>query len=75
MGEKLFILQTKRGPVLAQRITRGKNKGIRILYGLEKQVKIKKNSTFYEPAEKTVKANLRENIRKGIRFAMATARR
>lgn len=72
MGDKLFVMQTRRGPVLAQRVTRGKNKGIRILYGLEKQVKIKKNSTFYEPIEKVVKGRLKQNIAAGIRFAMAT---
>ena len=74
LGDKVFVMQTKRGPVLAQRITRGKNKGIRILYGLEKKVAIKKNSTFYEPAEKTVKANLKKNIDAGIRYALATAK-
>lgn len=72
LGAKAFVMQTRRGPVLAERVTRGKNKGIRILYGLERRVKIRKQSTFYEPIRKVVKSNLRENVRKSIAQALAT---
>ncbi len=74
LGPKVFVMQTRRGPVLAQRITKGRNKGIKVLYGLEKQVAIKKQSTFEDPIRKVVKSNLKPNIAAGIRFAMATRR-
>ena len=74
LAGKAFVLQTKHGPVLAQRITRGKRKGLIILYGLEQKVRIRKQSTFYEPIKKVVSRRLKDNIRDGIRHAFATAR-
>jgi hypothetical protein len=74
LGAKVFVLQTKHGPVLAQRISRGKRKGLIILYGLEKSVRIKKQSTFFSPIEAIVKRNLDKNIKAGIQKALATAR-
>jgi len=74
LAAKAFKLQTKHGVVLAQRLKRGKRKGLIVLYGLEPSVKIKRQSTFYEPIEKAVKDNLRQNIAAGIRFALATRR-
>ena len=74
LGAKAFVMQTRRGPVLAERVTRGKNKGIRILYGLEKRVKIRKQSTFSEPIRKTVDRKLRKNINDSIAQALRTMR-
>lgn len=74
LASKAFILETKKGPVLAQRLMKGKRKGLIILYGLEKTVKIKKRSTFHEPIQKVVKSNLKDNIRTGIAMAFATAK-
>lgn len=74
LGSKAFVLQTKKGPVLAQRITRGKRKGIIILYGLEKKVKIRKQSTFYEPIEKAVKRRGQKYIEDSIADALRTMR-
>ena len=74
LASKAFILETKKGPVLAQRLMKGKRKGLIILYGLEKTVKIKKRSTFHEPIKKVVKSNLSDNIRNGIKMAFATAK-
>ncbi len=74
LGAKVFVLQTKRGPVLAQRLTRGKRKGLVILYGLERTVKIRKQSTFREPIEKVVKRRLVGNVRDGIDHALRTMR-
>lgn len=74
LAGKAFILETKKGPVLAQRLMKGKRKGLIILYGLEKTVKIKKRSTFHEPIKKVVKSNLNDNIRAGIKMAFATAK-
>ena len=71
-GKNTFVLDTKRGPVLFQRLTRGKRKGLVALYGLEKSVKIRKQSTFYEPIGKVVKDQLNKNIREGIARAFAT---
>jgi hypothetical protein len=75
LGAKVFVLQSKHGPVLVQRITRGKNKGLRVLYGLERRVRIRKRSTFYEPIERTVKRNLNRNVINGINRAFATMRK
>lgn len=71
-GKNTFVLQTAHGPVLFQRIKRGKRKGIVALYGLEQSVRIKKQSTFYEPIAKVVKQKIGGNIRDGIAKAFAT---
>jgi hypothetical protein len=70
-----FVMQTKNGPVLAQRISRGKNKGIKILYGLEKSVRIKRVSVFYEPIDNIVRRFLNSDIRDGVSFALKTMRK
>jgi len=74
LAAKAFVLQTKKGPVLAQRLIKGKRKGLIILYGLEPQVKIKKRPTFRVPIEKVVKSNLKSNIAEGINDAIRTMR-
>lgn len=74
LAAKAFVLQTKHGPVLAQRLVRGKRKGLIILYGLEPRVKIRKRSTFREPIEKVVSRHLKDNIRNGIANALRTMR-
>jgi hypothetical protein len=74
LGDKVFVLKTKHGPVLAQRISRGKRKGLIVLYGLEKSVRIRKQSTFYAPIQAVVKRNLDRNIKAGIERALATAK-
>jgi hypothetical protein len=71
LGAKAFKLMTKRGPVLAQRITRGKRKGLIILYGLEKSVHIKKRPTFYGPGQAAVNKFLERNVNKSISQALA----
>lgn len=83
-----FVLQTKRGPVLFQRlygnragkftarkIKRG-GTGTQIvpMYGLEGSVKIKKRSTFYEPIRKVCEKRLAEEVREGIHNALRTMR-
>jgi hypothetical protein len=72
LGSKAFVLQTKHGPVLAQRITRGKRKGIIILYGLERKVKIKKVDVFEKPIEKVVGRRGQRIIEQSIVEALAT---
>jgi hypothetical protein len=72
LAGKVFVLQTKKGPVLAQRITRGKRKGVVILYGLEGSARIRKQSTFYGPIKKVVERQLNKNIEAGIQKALDT---
>jgi hypothetical protein len=74
LGAKAFVLQTKHGPVLAQRISRGKRRGLIVLYGLEQNVHIKRQSTFFEPLKKVVARRLQTNINAGIDRALATAK-
>jgi hypothetical protein len=74
LGSKAFVLQTKHGPVLAQRITRGKRKGLIILYGLERKVKIKKVDVFEKPIEKVVGRRGQRIIEQSIVEALATMR-
>lgn len=74
LGGKAFVLQTKKGPVLAQRITRGKRKGLVVLYGLETKVRIRKRPTFAEPIEKVVKRRGERTIGESIDQALATMR-
>lgn len=69
-----FVIETKKGPVLAQRLKRGPRKGLVILYGLEDSVPIKKESTFYEPIKDTVRKHLTEEIRRGIDYAFRTSK-
>lgn len=74
LGGKAFVLETKHGPVLAQRITRGPRKGLVVLYGLEPSVRIKKRSTFNEPARKAAKQHGPRFINEGIHYALKTAK-
>jgi hypothetical protein len=74
LNTKAFVLQTKHGPVLAQRIQRGPRKGLIVLYGLERSVHIKKVSTFHEPIENEIKRFLSHDIGEGIQFALKTAK-
>lgn len=68
---KAFILHTEKGDVIAMV---GPNHRLFLLYGLEDRVRIKKQSTFYEPIEKVVKQNLSRNMKDAIAFAIRTAR-
>lgn len=71
-GKNTFVLNTKNGRVLFQRKGKGKKSRIVALYNLEPRVKIKKQSTFYEPIQQVVRTRLKENIRLGIHKAFAT---
>jgi hypothetical protein len=74
LAAKVFVLKSKRGDVLAQRLKSGKRKGLIVLYGLERSVKIRKQSTFYTPIEKVVSRRLVKNVREGIDHALRTMR-
>jgi len=71
---KAFLIQTRKGPVLAQRIRRGPRKGLVVLYGLESHVKIRKQSTFYEPIDKVVRRRGRAIIDREIGNAFQNMR-
>lgn len=70
LAGKVFKLQSKRGPVLVQRITRGKNKGLRVLYGLERQVRIKRVNVFFDPINKVVKRRLNSNVSNAVEASL-----
>jgi hypothetical protein len=69
---KAFILDTPNGEVIAR--LKGKGQRLEILYGLEPSVRVKKESTFYEPIGTVVKRDLHANIRKGIIDAFKSMR-
>jgi hypothetical protein len=71
-NKRTFVIKTKRGDVLYQRKYRGKRSFIVPLYGLERRVRIRKQSTFFEPIEKVVKRRINANIGAGLRRAFAT---
>ena len=74
-GKNTFVEKTKSGEtVLFKRVGRGKSQKIVALYILEPKVRIRKQSTFYEPIQRIVAANLDRNIKAGIQKALATAR-
>jgi hypothetical protein len=74
LGGKAFVLETKKGPVLAQRITRGKRKGLIVLYGLETKVKIRKVDVFEKPIEKVAGRRGQRIIEQSVVEAIATMR-
>jgi hypothetical protein len=74
LGSKVFMLQTRHGPVLAQRLKRGKRKGIVVLYGLERKVRIRKRPTFYPPIQKVVQRRLNFNVQREVEKALRTMR-
>lgn len=69
---KAFLLKTHRGEVIAMQKGRGDNERLVVLYGLERRVRIKKRSTFYEPLEKLVSRNGAKNINASITDALNT---
>ncbi|HKX83401.1 MAG TPA: DUF6441 family protein [Pyrinomonadaceae bacterium] len=71
---KAFIVDTKKGPVVAVTKGRGKSARLEFVYGLEQSVTIKKQSVFFEPIDKVVKRKLDDNIRRGIDHALRTMR-
>jgi hypothetical protein len=90
--KRTFVIKTKSGPVLFQRVTNyAKHQGptmkgkvtrrrtrmgtdIRPVYAFERSVRIRKQSTFYEPIRKVVNRRLDTNIARGVRRAFATMR-
>jgi hypothetical protein len=68
---KAFVFESEKGPVVARE---GRVGRLEILYGLERSVKIRKQSTFYEPINKVVRQRLNRNIKDGIAFALRTMR-
>jgi hypothetical protein len=71
-NKRTFVIKTKRGEVIFQRKYRGKRSFITPLFGLERRVRIRKQSTFEMPIDKVVKRRLNANIDAGLRRAFAT---
>lgn len=73
-NKRTFVIKTKRGDVLFQRKYKGKRSFITPLYGLERRVRIRKQSTFEKPIDKVVRRRLGPNIDAGLIKAFATMR-
>jgi hypothetical protein len=71
---KAFIMKTDRGEVIAIHKGRGDNQRLQVLFGLESRVRVKKQSTFYEPIEKQVQRFLKHDVAEGISYAWRTAK-
>ncbi|HEX8773267.1 MAG TPA: hypothetical protein VF735_06640 [Pyrinomonadaceae bacterium] len=65
-----FVIKTRRGPVLFQRV----GKLLVPLYGLEKRVSIRRESTVIEPTMKTVEQRLGKIFFENLRKALETAK-
>lgn len=82
--KEAFVLNTRKGPVLFRRmflnrggkLTGRKLRGVAgalvALFGLEPSVRIRKQSTFYEPIQKAVNENLTKHVAQEIRNALDT---
>ena len=67
LGSKAFHIKTKAGAeMLAMRIGRGKNKGLRFMYVLSKQASVKPLLHFHEQISKFVMANANGYMIKAI---------
>lgn len=76
-GSKAFVINTKRGRVLVQRVRGYQNnstdprwKNIRFLYWFEPSAKIRKQPTFYEPIMKFLQQQANRIVANSIRDAM-----
>lgn len=68
--QNAFILNTKRGPKLFQRL----NGRLREVYNLVEQVRVRKQSTVIEPTVETVRTNFLPNLAKTLTEAIRTAK-
>jgi hypothetical protein len=77
-GKKTFVAKTSKGDVLLQRFARkigmynGKPTRLKVLYGLEQSVRIRRQSTFFDPIDKVVRRRLNLNVNRGLARAFAT---
>lgn len=71
-GKRTFVIKTTRGDVLFQRKYYGKRSYIVALYNIEPRVRIRRQSTFFEPIGKVVRRRLDDNIKRGMIRAIAT---
>lgn len=60
---KVFKVISRKGPVLLERIKAGQKTKTRVLFGLETVVRIKKESTFYEPVEDVLRTKFSQIYR------------
>lgn len=74
-GKRDFVLNTKKGRVLYQRRGKGKRSKLVALYNLEPRAIIRKQSTFFEPIERTVARVLQSNFNDALERAYATAKK
>jgi hypothetical protein len=75
-GKRDFLILTKknRRPVLFQRFGRGKRSDIKAMYVLVPRGQIKRESTVFDPVQKTVERVFGQNFSKALQRAIATAK-
>lgn len=70
-----FKITLKNGQqAIAKEVGKGKNKRLVILYWLEKQAKIKGVYKFHDIATNTFKANIENDMKEAVNYALSTAR-
>lgn len=78
-----FVMLTKRGPVVAERVRSAKQGATRrgplneqglVVFGFEKSVKIEKRSTFFEPGLRAAQARYATNYNRALDDAIRTAK-
>jgi hypothetical protein len=72
---KAFMLKTPFGEIIATTRGRGSNSRIVPLYGLERSVKIRKRSTFYEPIRRVLAKNGTHILEREVINALRTAKK
>lgn len=73
-GKGAFVIKTAHGEAIVKRMGRGKNKQLVFLYDFRPNVRVKKQSTFYEPLEKVVKRRIGQHISREIQNALKVMR-
>ena len=73
-NQNVFRLETRKGLVLATRTKQGKGSKLQVLFGLEPEVHIKKQSTFFDPIQKTVQQTFPEIFPQKLKQAISTAK-
>jgi len=71
---KAFILQGRRGDLLAMRTGKGNKAVLRILYALEQKAVIKKRLGFRDVANEVIRENWRGIFERAVEYALKTSK-
>ncbi|MBV9214821.1 MAG: hypothetical protein JO053_01485 [Acidobacteria bacterium] len=71
-----FVIKSKKSgaSLLMQRVARGRNKGVRVMYILVPRIHVKPVDAFYDPIEQTAKRRLHPNMQRYMQQALDTIR-